>query len=102
MKMLTVAPMAVVLMLWTASLVPLRALAGEASSEKGFEQVDATPKSSPAAGLVEDSLQACIARIPKEASIGQRMVAEQSCGRDESERKPLEVVPAVRNIRHYR
>ena len=42
-----------------------------------------------AAGAVEDTLQACMARIPRDASIGQRMMAEQGCWRDESDRKPF-------------
>jgi hypothetical protein len=47
-----------------------------------------TPANAVAAGATEDSLQACLARIPKDATVGQRMIAEQSCRRDESERKP--------------
>ena len=43
-----------------------------------------------AAGAVEDTLQACMARIPRDASIGQRMMAEQGCWRDESDRKPFQ------------
>jgi hypothetical protein len=43
-----------------------------------------------AAGATEDSLQACMARIPKDATVGQRMIAEQSCRRDEGDRKPFQ------------
>ena len=43
-----------------------------------------------AAGSAEDSLQACLARIPKDATAGQRMIAEQSCRRDEGDRKPFQ------------
>lgn len=32
-----------------------------------------------ASGAVEDTLKLCLARIPKEASAGQRLLAEQSC-----------------------
>jgi len=46
--------------------------------------------SAPAAGATEDSLQACLARIPKDATAGQRMIAEQSCRRDEGDRKPFQ------------
>lgn len=46
-----------------------------------------------AAGSVEDSLKACLARIPKDATIGQRMVAEQGCQRDEGDRKLIQAVP---------
>jgi len=40
-----------------------------------------------AAGSVEDSLSACMSRIPSDASEGQRMIAEQSCERDQAARK---------------
>jgi hypothetical protein len=40
-----------------------------------------------AAGAVEDSLNACMARIPKDASAGQRMLAEESCRRDQANRR---------------
>ena len=39
------------------------------------------------AGSVEDSLSACMNRIPSDASEGQRMIAEQSCERDQENRK---------------
>jgi hypothetical protein len=50
----------------------------------------ATASSPHAAESVEDSLQACMARIPKDATAGQRMIAEQSCLRDEGDRKPFQ------------
>lgn len=40
-----------------------------------------------ASGSVEDTLNACMARIPKDASAGQRMVAEESCRRDQAARR---------------
>lgn len=40
-----------------------------------------------AVGAVEDTFSACLARIPRDASAGQRMMAERSCKRDESERE---------------
>ena len=89
-----------VLILLTASQVPWLAQAEERSSEKTFEQGDATTEPKTAAGSAEDSLQACIGRIPKDASIGQRMIAEQSCHRDESERVPFAAVPGARTIRY--
>ena len=46
-----------------------------------------------AAGAVGDTLQACLARIPSDASAGQRMIAEQSCGRDQGDRKLIQAVP---------
>ena len=50
-----------------------------------------------AAGSTEDSIGACMARIPKDASIGQVMIAEQSCWRDENERKPVQSIPGTRS-----
>jgi hypothetical protein len=40
-----------------------------------------------AAGAVEDTLSACMSRIPSDASEGQRLVAEESCKRDQANRK---------------
>lgn len=39
-----------------------------------------------AAGAVEDTLDACLARIPTNASAGQKMLAEESCRRDQAAR----------------
>ncbi len=44
-------------------------------------------------GAVEDTLKACVSRIPQDASIGQRMIAEASCERDEMDRKSIQAVP---------
>lgn len=49
-----------------------------------------------AAGAAEDTLRACMGRIPKDATIGQVMIAEQGCWRDENERKPVQAVPGAR------
>lgn len=46
-----------------------------------------------ASGAVEDTLQSCLARIPTDASAGQRMIAVQSCERDEATRKSIQAVP---------
>jgi hypothetical protein len=58
---------------------------------------DATNKADIAAGAAEDTLRDCMGRIPKEASIGQVMIAEQSCWRDENERKPAQAIPGARS-----
>jgi len=42
-----------------------------------------------AADAVEDSLKACLARIPAVASAGQRMMAEQTCAGEEGVRKSI-------------
>lgn len=39
-----------------------------------------------ARGAVEDTLEECLSRIPKEATAGQKMLAEQSCRRDHAYR----------------
>ncbi len=46
-----------------------------------------------ASGAVEDSQQACLARIPKDATAGQRLMAEQSCKRDQASRQSIQNVP---------
>lgn len=94
MRMLSALPI-----LCALSLTPLLAEAEDSPPGKGAAEAVAATESRMAAGAVEDSLQACMARIPKDASIGQRMIAEQSCGRDESERKPFEAIPGARSIR---
>ena len=38
-------------------------------------------------GSVEDTLEACKVRIPKDASAGQKMLAEESCNRDQATRR---------------
>lgn len=45
-----------------------------------------------ASGAAEDTLRACMARIPAFASVGQRMLAEQSCAAEEEVRKTLRSV----------
>ena len=58
---------------------------------------DTTTEPGIAAGSAEDTLQACKARIPKDASIGQLMIAEQGCWRDENDRKPVQTIPGARS-----
>ena len=40
-----------------------------------------------ASGAVEDTSNACLARIPNDASAGQKMLAEESCRRDQAARR---------------
>ncbi len=40
-----------------------------------------------ASGAVEDTLKACLARIPEKASVGQRMLAERTCQGEEGIRR---------------
>lgn len=55
-----------------------QAIAGNASAKSGNRA---------AAGAAGDSLEACMARIPKDGSAGQRMLAEESCKRDQANRR---------------
>lgn len=59
------------------------------ASKKPAPPVATTPGNTIAAGASEDSLKSCLSRIPKDATAGQRMIAEQSCQRDEDIRKPF-------------
>ena len=46
-----------------------------------------------AAGATEDTFKACRARIPELASVGQLMLAEQSCAREEEIRNAIRSAP---------
>jgi len=52
---------------------------GSATSATGINQV--------ASGAVEDTSNACLERIPKDATAGQKMLAEESCRRDQASRR---------------
>jgi len=67
---------------------------GEATSSMASSGSGASSGTSTiAAGAAGDTLNACLARIPASASAGQRMIAEQSCGRDQGDRKSIQAVP---------
>ena len=89
-----------VLLLFAVSLVAVSAQAADSPPATRAPGFDTTIEPRIADGAVEDTLKACMARIPKDASIGQRMIAEQSCGRDERDRKPFLAVPGSQSIRH--
>ena len=63
-----------------------------ASSSGGSTQAAAQPGDY-AYGTTGDSKQACMDRIPSGASAGQRMLAEESCKRDEANRGSIQAVP---------
>ncbi len=46
-----------------------------------------------ASDATEDTLEACLARIPQNASYGQRLLAEQSCAGEERARQSFQVAP---------
>lgn len=62
-------------------------------SGKAASSVSTRDVGNVAAGAVEDTLKACLSRIPTDASTGQRLIAETSCQRDEMDRKVIQAVP---------
>lgn len=73
----------------TAWLLPV-VDAASPSTATAARPAGTTPGNALAAGASEDTLQACLARIPKDATTGQRLIAEQSCRRDDGDRKPFQ------------
>lgn len=74
-----------------AGLTAAPAQAADSGQTAPSAKAATTSQNAIAAGAVEDSLKACLARIPKDATAGQRMIAKQGCQRDETERKPFQV-----------
>jgi hypothetical protein len=75
------------MLLLASSLSPSFTHAEEAHV-KGTMILPPTDKESEvASGAVEDTLKACLARIPAKASVGQRMLAERTCQGEEEIRK---------------
>ncbi len=66
---------------------------GHAADVKPAKVVVSVTPAAVASGAVEDTLQICLARIPQGATPGQRLMAEQSCHRDESGRASIQAVP---------
>ena len=65
------------------------------SGSGGFGSGSASPAASTsvASGTYGDSLEACLGRIPSNATDGQRMFATGTCQRDENARQPIMAVP---------
>jgi hypothetical protein len=80
--------------LFVSATLPISAEAADGMANKQASPAAAAVQSSAAAGSVEDTLQACMTRIPKDASFGQRLVAERTCARDDSDRKPSQNAPS--------
>lgn len=71
------------------TLMPGAEAAADASVAAPTRPAGVSAGSDVAAGAVEDSLRACLARIPQDASRGQRLIAEQTCHRDDGDRQPV-------------
>ena|SRR3982750_1095246 len=69
------------------------AQAAETPAKAVVATTPSTGLSLTASGAVEDSLKRCLGRIPKDSSFGQRLMAEQGCGRDQETRKSIDAVP---------
>jgi hypothetical protein len=61
--------------------------------KKSMPPTQSEGRSTVASGAVEDTRDACLTRIPKDATAGQRMIAEQSCTRDQTSRQSMSDVP---------
>jgi hypothetical protein len=79
--------------LFISATLPISAEAGDGATNKPAPPAATIGQSSAAAGAVEDTLRACMTRIPKDASLGQRLVAERTCARDDNDRKPFQGAP---------
>lgn len=67
--------------------------AGNGYSHSSAETTPAAGPSEVSAGTQGDTLEACMARIPSNATHGQRMIAERTCQRDNENRQPILAVP---------
>lgn len=80
------------ILLATAGLLML-SLPVHAAEQKPVVDVAPVKSVAVASGAVEDTLATCLTRIPQGATAGQRLIAEQSCHRDESDRASMRAVP---------
>ena len=71
----------------TFSLSPFFTHAEETQVKGAMITTPTNKHSDVAQGAVEDTLKACLARIPDKASTGQRMLAERTCQGEEAIRK---------------
>jgi len=85
--------------LLAASLGLMSTEAADRQPAEVAPKFDTTTEPGIAAGAPEDTLRACMARIPHDASIGQLMIAQQGCWRDENDRKPMLDAPGARGVR---
>lgn len=70
----------------SAGLIAVDGQAADARTKESAAPVVPGEMDAMASGAVEDTLKLCLARIPKDASAGQRLLAEQSCAGAERSR----------------
>ncbi|HEU4683225.1 MAG TPA: hypothetical protein VFS39_01815 [Nitrospira sp.] len=75
--------------LWPMSLTK----AAEQGANQTAERAPATDKNTGATNSVDDTLKACLARIPKTATAGQHLLAEQNCRGEERMRQEVQAGP---------
>ena len=67
--------------------------AGSSTPSSDSASTETTGPNRVSQGTQGDSLAACLARIPGDASAGQRMFAEGTCQRDAKNRASIDAVP---------
>jgi hypothetical protein len=72
--------------------IPL-ANAAEQPAKETTHRAPPADLNSVAANSVDDTLKACLARIPEVATAGQRLLAEQNCRGEERTRQEGQVTP---------
>jgi hypothetical protein len=82
----------ILLMLNASWSIPV-AHAAEQSMKETMHRAPTADLNTVAANSVQDTLKACLARIPEDATVGQRLLAEQNCRGEERARQEVEVTP---------
>jgi hypothetical protein len=67
--------------------------ASPSSSKKADVSAVNTGPTRVSTGTQGDTLEACLARIPSDATAGQRLIATKTCERDAKARTPIDAVP---------
>ena len=79
----------IVIASWSIPLVN----AAEQPVKETTHRASPTDLNTVAANSIDDTLKACLARIPKVATAGQRLLAEQNCRGEERTRQEMQASP---------
>lgn len=74
-------------------IASIPAISAQAADQSSGGAIIFAPLEVVVPSAIEDTLKACLDRIPKDASAGQRMLAEQRCQQDEGTRKVVQAAP---------